>query len=110
MLETTTGCPHALLRLSPRWRARMSFDPPAANGTTRVTGFVGNWAWAAVVKTMAAAARADLRYFMRFLRVELEIIWRGWRGPFPPPPVFFPHPPFIFLGPGGPPPGIKGAL
>jgi hypothetical protein len=37
----TTGWPQASLSFLPTARATMSFDPPDANGTTRVMGFDG---------------------------------------------------------------------
>src|SRR5687768_18510722 len=40
---------------SPRSRATLSVGPPAANGTTMVTGFSGYWAHAAEVANRAAA-------------------------------------------------------
>src|SRR4051794_11519179 len=60
-LSTMTGCPSGLRSASARSRAILSEGPPAANGTTRVTGLAGKSAWAAASSGASARTAARIR-------------------------------------------------
>src|SRR6476469_8615018 len=67
-----TGCPSGLRSASARSRAILSEGPPAANGTTSVTGLAGKSAWAAAASGASArtAVRSRIAVIVRLLRLH----------------------------------------
>src|SRR5690606_6644113 len=61
LFSTMTGCPRDWVSFSATRRARMSVEPPGAQGTTILTGFSGQAPWAASAKSDAATAIQRLK-------------------------------------------------
>jgi hypothetical protein len=67
LFSTTNGCPNFSCSLGAIARASVSVDPPGGNGTTIVTGLVGQAsAWVESASDIASAAK------MRFIMVSLR--------------------------------------
>src|SRR6476660_2062999 len=65
----TTGCPHFWVSCSARMRAPVSVPPPGGNGTTSVTGRVGQ-AWP---KAQAAARHSAAKVKEFFISFGLDV-------------------------------------
>src|SRR5688500_1061072 len=80
-LSTITDWPSDLVSCSASERARMSVEPPGAQGTTRVIGRSGHWAEASAAKPQSVTSVMPRRMMEIMKSLLVENLWRQRSAP-----------------------------